>query len=113
MPADKIIAEQTVEHTIKERNSDEPFVDAAYAKALHFLAERTKFGINLGLQRIEKLLALLGNPHRQGAPKYIHVGGTNGKGSVSIMLAEILQACGYKTGLFTSPHLHSDRKSVV
>ena len=110
MPADKIIAEQTVEHTIKERNSDEPFVDAAYAKALHFLAERTKFGINLGLQRIEKLLALLGNPHRQGAPKYIHVGGTNGKGSVSIMLAEILQACGYKTGLFTSPHLHSYRE---
>lgn len=110
MPADKIIAEQTVEHTIKERNSDEPFVDAAYAKALHFLEERTKFGINLGLQRIEKLLALLGNPHRQGAPKYIHVGGTNGKGSVSIMLAEILQACGYKTGLFTSPHLHSYRE---
>lgn len=110
MPADKIIAEQTVEHTIKERNSDEPFVEAAYAKALHFLAERTKFGINLGLQRIEKLLALLGNPHRQGAPKYIHVGGTNGKGSVSIMLAEILQACGYKTGLFTSPHLHSYRE---
>lgn len=110
MPADKIIAEQTVEHTIKERNLDEPFVDAAYAKALHFLAERTKFGINLGLQRIEKLLALLGNPHRQGAPKYIHVGGTNGKGSVSIMLAEILQACGYKTGLFTSPHLHSYRE---
>ena len=110
MPADKIIAEQTVEHTIKERNSAEPFVEAAYAKALHFLAERTKFGINLGLQRIEKLLALLGNPHRQGAPKYIHVGGTNGKGSVSIMLAEILQACGYKTGLFTSPHLHSYRE---
>lgn len=110
MPADKIIAEQTVEHTIKERNLDEPFVNAAYAKALHFLAERTKFGINLGLQRIEKLLALLGNPHRQGAPKYIHVGGTNGKGSVSIMLAEILQACGYKTGLFTSPHLHSYRE---
>lgn len=110
MPADKIIAEQTVEHTIRESCSDEPFVEAAYAKALHFLAERTKFGINLGLQRIEKLLALLGNPHRQGAPKYIHVGGTNGKGSVSIMLAEILQACGYKTGLFTSPHLHSYRE---
>lgn len=110
MPADKIIAEQTVAHTIRESCSDEPFVDAAYAKALHFLAERTKFGINLGLQRIEKLLALLGNPHRQGAPKYIHVGGTNGKGSVSIMLAEILQACGYKTGLFTSPHLHSYRE---
>ncbi len=110
MPADKIIAEQTVAHTIRESCSDEPFVDAAYAKALHFLAERTKFGINLGLQRVEKLLALLGNPHRQGAPKYIHVGGTNGKGSVSIMLAEILQACGYKTGLFTSPHLHSYRE---
>lgn len=110
MPADKIIAEQTVAHTIRESCSDEPFVEAAYAKALHFLAERTKFGINLGLQRIEKLLALLGNPHRQGAPKYIHVGGTNGKGSVSIMLAEILQACGYKTGLFTSPHLHSYRE---
>ncbi len=110
MPADKFIAEQTVEHNIQKANAETPSVDAAYFAALQFLAERTKFGINLGLQRIEKLLALLGNPHWQGAPRYIHVGGTNGKGSVSVMLSEMLQACGYKTGLFTSPHLHSYRE---
>lgn len=107
MSADKNIDMRNAEHNRQETAVETP---SAYADALHFLAERTKFGINLGLQRIEKLLALLGNPHRQGAPKYIHVGGTNGKGSVSVMLAEILQACGYKTGLFTSPHLHSYRE---
>ena len=57
------------------------------------------------------------NPHRMF--KAIHVAGTNGKGSVSHMLAAVLQAAGYKTGLYTSPHLKDfrerirDRKSVV
>src|SRR5678810_484279 len=50
----------------------------------------------------------LGNPHKKF--KSIHVGGTNGKGSVSHMLAAIFQTAGYKTGLYTSPHLYDLRE---
>ncbi|MGB9860657.1 MAG: bifunctional folylpolyglutamate synthase/dihydrofolate synthase, partial [Moorellaceae bacterium] len=64
----------------------------------------TKFGFNLGLDRIEELLKRLGEPHRR--LRFFHIGGTNGKGSVAAMVAAILQAAGYKVGLFTSPHLH-------
>lgn len=52
----------------------------------------------------------LGNPHKKF--KSIHVGGTNGKGSVSHMLAAILQTAGYKTGLYTSPHLYDFRERI-
>jgi dihydrofolate synthase/folylpolyglutamate synthase len=55
------------------------------------------------LTNIRKLCEALGNPHRQF--KTIHIAGTNGKGSTSHSLAAILQTCGYKTGLYTSPHL--------
>ena len=57
------------------------------------------------LDNITKLVDRLGNP--QNKVKTIHVGGTNGKGSSSHMLASVLQTAGYKTGLFTSPHLKS------
>jgi dihydrofolate synthase/folylpolyglutamate synthase len=76
-----------------------------YREAIKYLTDLTKFGYNFGLDRITYLLELLGNPHHR--LRFIHVGGTNGKGSTSVMLASILQAAGYKTGLFTSPHLHS------
>lgn len=82
---------------------------AEYAAALRFLEDCTKFGINLGLGRIERLLALMGNPERQGV-KYLHIGGTNGKGSVSAFLSSILLAAGKDCGLFTSPHLHTYRE---
>ncbi|BAQ59789.1 dihydrofolate synthase [Geminocystis sp. NIES-3708] len=62
-----------------------------------------KFGINLGLERIEKLLQLLDNPHKKVS--IIHVAGTNGKGSVCAYLSSIFTQAGYKTGRFTSPHL--------
>ncbi|MDR1800466.1 MAG: bifunctional folylpolyglutamate synthase/dihydrofolate synthase [Lachnospiraceae bacterium] len=57
----------------------------------------------LGLSRIKELLELMGNPHEK--LKYIHVAGTNGKGSTCAMLVSILEACGYQTGLFTTPHI--------
>ncbi|MEG1500702.1 MAG: Mur ligase family protein, partial [Clostridiales bacterium] len=79
-----------------------------YHQSVEFLEELSRFGINLGLERIEELLSRLGNPHKQGM-KIIHVAGTNGKGSTSAMLESILR-CHYKTGLFTSPHLHSVRE---
>ncbi|PKM82982.1 MAG: bifunctional folylpolyglutamate synthase/dihydrofolate synthase [Firmicutes bacterium HGW-Firmicutes-14] len=76
-----------------------------YEEAMEFLRNLTKFGFNFGLGRIEELLKRLGDPHRK--LRVIHVGGTNGKGSTVAMIASILQAGGYKTGVFTSPHLHS------
>ena len=60
-------------------------------------------GIKLGLERTEKIMESCGSPHI-GLP-CIQVAGTNGKGSVSAILASIFQEAGYKTGLFTSPHL--------
>src|SRR5881227_3242094 len=62
------------------------------------------------LDNIIKLCAVLDNPHHKF--KSIHVGGTNGKGSSSHMLAAILQSAGYKTGLYTSPHLKSFRERI-
>ena len=62
-----------------------------------------RFGIKLGLSTIKHILKRLGNPQDQY--NCIHVAGTNGKGSVAAMLASILKAAGYRTGLYTSPHL--------
>lgn len=74
-----------------------------YEQALEYLASLGKFGINLGLARIEKLLDLMGRPERRF--KAVHVTGTNGKGSTTAMLASILRAAGIRTGMYTSPHL--------
>ncbi len=74
-----------------------------YTEALNYLSSLSHFGIKPGLQRMEKLLAQLGNPEKQ--LYCIHVAGTNGKGSVNSMLSAILTAGGYKAGSFTSPHL--------
>ena len=62
------------------------------------------------LTNIQKLCEFLGNPEKKF--KSIHVAGTNGKGSVSHMLAAILQTAGYKTGLYTSPHLKDFRERI-
>ncbi|MFQ5814043.1 MAG: bifunctional folylpolyglutamate synthase/dihydrofolate synthase [Anaerolineae bacterium] len=62
------------------------------------------------LARVEKLLALLDSPHRHF--KSIHIAGTKGKGSVAAMSESILRAAGYRTGLYTSPHLHTFRERI-
>lgn len=67
------------------------------------LAPFHQFGVNLGLSRIQTLLAALGSPH-QSVP-IIHVAGTNGKGSVCAYLSSVLSAAGYRVGRYTSPHL--------
>jgi dihydrofolate synthase/folylpolyglutamate synthase len=67
------------------------------------LFKRTALGIEPGLDVITALLEELGNPHR--GLKVIHVAGTNGKGSVCAMIESVLRASGFKTGLYTSPHL--------
>ena len=62
-----------------------------------------RFGIKLGLETIGNILSAIGNPHKQ--LKIIHIAGTNGKGSVASALSTILSSAGYKTGIYTSPHL--------
>lgn len=74
-----------------------------YEKAVKLLTSQGKFYINLGLERISSILDLMDNP--QDRLKCIHVAGTNGKGSVCAFISTILTEAGYKTGLFTSPHL--------
>ena len=67
--------------------------------------------VKWGLERTERLLASLRNPHRRYP--VLHVGGTNGKGSVARIWAEILRAAGLRTGLYTSPHLISYRERLL
>jgi dihydrofolate synthase/folylpolyglutamate synthase len=74
-----------------------------FNNAIDILTSQGKFHIKLGLERISEILDLLGNP--QDRLKIVHVAGTNGKGSVCAMLSSILTKAGYKTGMYTSPHL--------
>ncbi len=74
-----------------------------YANCLESMFGLRRFGIKLGLDTIRSILDDLGNPQERFA--CIHVAGTNGKGSISSAIASILFTSGYKTGLYTSPHL--------
>lgn len=74
-----------------------------YKKAIEYVHSIPRFVRPLGNTRLGELLTLMGDPHKE--LKYVHVAGTNGKGSVCAMLAEILRRAGYKTGLFTSPYI--------
>lgn len=73
------------------------------SEAFAFLKELESKGIILGLARIKKFLRLLGNPEKRFVS--IHIAGTNAKGSVAAMIEAILRNAGYKTALYTSPHL--------
>lgn len=83
-----------------------------YNESLAYLDSLGKFGIKLGMERIEALLKELDNP--QDKIKTVHVTGTNGKGSVSSMIANILLAANLKVGKFVSPHLvkYNERISI-
>jgi dihydrofolate synthase/folylpolyglutamate synthase len=74
-------------------------------ETLDYLYGLERFGMVFGLENISRLLQALGDPHKNLS--VVHVGGTNGKGSVSVMMAAVLQAEGYRVGLYTSPHLIS------
>ena len=75
-----------------------------YQEALAYISGVAFFGSKPGLERIRELLEKLGNP--QKGMKFIHIAGTNGKGSCAAMTASVLKAAGYKTGLYTSPYLY-------
>ena len=68
--------------------------------------------IDLSLGRVERLLAALGNPHRR-IPPVIHVAGTNGKGSAVAFLKAMLEAAGYRTHAFISPHLRRFHERIM
>ena len=81
-----------------------------YPDAIQFLYDLRLFGLKLGLENTFKLAALAGNP--QEKLRFIHVAGTNGKGSTCAMLESIYRAAGLRVGLFTSPHLVSFRERI-
>src|SRR3982750_2299684 len=88
-----------------------------YEQTLDYLFTRLPMFSRIGaaafkkdLTNTRKLCGALGNP--QDNFRSIHIAGTNGKGSVSHMLAAVLQASGYKTGLYTSPHLKDFRERI-
>ncbi len=95
--------------TVKSRK---PF--SSYSQAVAYLLDRTDYEkekppryntATFSLARMEKLLSLLGNPHKK--IRTVHIAGTKGKGSTATMLAKMLEANGYKVGLYTSPHVIS------
>jgi len=82
-----------------------------YSQAMHYIHDRKAHVAKPGLQRITALLERLGNPQK-GLP-FLHIAGTNGKGSTATMLAAVLREAGYKTGLFTSPFIYDFRERFV
>lgn len=79
--------------------------NSEYDAALSKLYSLQKYGIKFGLSKTSNLLRAFGDPHR--GRQYIHIAGTNGKGSVGAMLESMLMKSGLKVGFFTSPHLVS------
>lgn len=81
-----------------------------YASAVGYLYNLQKHGIKLGLETMTALVGRLGMP--QDRYRCLHIAGTNGKGSTAAMAASILQAAGYRVGLYTSPHLVEFRERI-
>jgi dihydrofolate synthase/folylpolyglutamate synthase len=77
----------------------------SYSGTINYLYSLQKHGIKFGLDNISRLMASLDDPHKSFLS--VHVAGTNGKGSVSAIIASILKSAGLKVGLFTSPHIVS------
>jgi len=81
-----------------------------YDEALEYIHGTHKLGSKLGLQNISALLNIMGSPQKH--LKFIHVAGTNGKGSTTAMIASILQEQGYKVGMYTSPYIEDFRERI-
>ncbi|MBN1641841.1 MAG: bifunctional folylpolyglutamate synthase/dihydrofolate synthase [Anaerolineae bacterium] len=94
-------------------------MDTDYRAALDYLYGYTDYEVKSGydysperfdLRRVHKLLGLLGDPHHSF--RSVHIAGTKGKGSTSALIASVLRRAGFRTGLYTSPHLHSFRERI-
>ena len=81
-----------------------------YQKAINLIKSRLRFGSKPGLQRLKKLMDLVGNP--QNNLKFIHVAGTNGKGSTCALISSVIAESGYKTGLYVSPSVIDFRERI-
>lgn len=81
-----------------------------YEEALAWLFEQETMGIKFGLANVSELLSRMGDPQLRF--RSVHVAGTNGKGSVSAMTSSVLREAGYRTGLYTSPHLVDFRERI-
>ncbi len=81
-----------------------------FKQAIEYIHSLGKFSLPASLCRIKKVLALLDNP--QNKFKSIHIAGTNGKGSTTVMTASVLSAAGYKTGMFVSPYIINFRERI-
>lgn len=81
-----------------------------YQQTLDYIHSLNKFGKKAGLNNITRLLSLMGNP--QDRLKYVHIAGTNGKGSTTTMIASVLQNAGYKTGKYISPFVIDFRERM-
>jgi len=81
-----------------------------YPESLAYLGEARRFGMKLGLEPMRELARLLGEPQKN--LRFIHLAGTNGKGSTAAFCESCLRAAGYRVGLFTSPHLVSVRERI-
>lgn len=85
-------------------------METPYTRSLSYIHSLLKFGTRPGLERVSALLDELGRP--QDKLKFVHVAGTNGKGSFCTMMSEMLKSAGYKTGLFTSPYVFDFRERI-
>ncbi len=81
-----------------------------YDEAIKYIKETAKFGSKYGLERTEKILEFLGNPHKH--IKTIHVAGTNGKGSTTAMITSILMDAGYNVGTYISPYIEEFEERI-
>lgn len=91
-----LAGEKEIERSMKETPDN-------YKEAIDYLYSLQKYGIKFGLSKTTNLLAAFGNPHV--GQRYIHIGGSNGKGSVGSMVESILRKAGYRVGFYSSPHL--------
>ena len=81
-----------------------------YDEAISYIKNTAKFGSKLGLERTDKILELLGDPHKK--IKCVHIAGTNGKGSTTAMMTKILVEAGYKVGSYTSPFIEEFEERI-
>ncbi len=103
MLREKALSESRGRSIVPHKQADHSTSVMTYDEAMTYIHHVTWRGSRLGLERTNELLERIGNPHRK--LKFIHVAGTNGKGSVSAMLSKILSLSGYRTGLYISPYI--------
>ncbi len=92
----------------KLKNHQSKIINQKFIQAEQYLDQLQMFGIKLGLKQVCELATAVGNPHEQ--LRFIHIAGSNGKGSCGAMLGAALRAVGFKVGFFSSPHLISIRE---